>query len=185
MTFPELYILRHGETLWNAEDRMQGWLNSPLTPKGLEHARRQGAILAERDLEGFAFWCSPAGRAIQTAGLACPMAEAIHTDVRLREIGVGDWAGRLRHELPPGEGPDPYLAQYDMAPGGEGTAAVRARVEAFLAELQGPAVIVTHGITSRMLRATVIGDQVLDSPSPNGGQGGVYHLKDGVQELLT
>nr|MCW1951852.1 histidine phosphatase family protein [Octadecabacter sp.] len=95
MTYPELYILRHGQTVWNAEDRMQGWLNSPLTPKGEADAARQGEILRSIDLAGFDFWSSPSGRAIQTAGIACgPLAEAVHTDIRLREIGVGDWAGR-------------------------------------------------------------------------------------------
>ena len=96
MTYPELYILRHGQTEWNAADRMQGWLNSPLTPKGEQDAARQGEILRGLDLVGFSFWCSPSGRAVQTAGIACPMADAIHTDLRLREIGVGDWAGRNR-----------------------------------------------------------------------------------------
>ena len=53
MTFPEIYILRHGQTEWNAENRMQGALNSPLTPQGAADAARQGAILAQRDLTGF------------------------------------------------------------------------------------------------------------------------------------
>ena len=185
MTYPELYILRHGQTEWNAEERMQGWLNSPLTPKGEQDAARQGEILRGVDLSGFAFWCSPSGRAVQTAGIACAMAEAIHTDVRLREIGVGDWAGRLRADLPQGAGPDPYLAQYEMAPNGEGFAAVNARAKAFLAELTGPTVLITHGITSRAIRAIVVGEQALASPSVHGGQGCVYHLKDGVQKLLT
>lgn len=185
MTHPDLYILRHGQTEWNAQNRMQGWLNSPLTPKGKQDATRQGEILRNRDLSGFAFWCSPSGRAIQTAGLACAMADAVHTDARLREIGVGDWGGRLRHELPSGEGLDPYMAQYEMAPNGEGLAALQDRVAGFLAELDGPAVLITHGITSRVIRAAVIGEGALSHPSIHGGQGCVYHLKDGVQELLT
>jgi len=56
MTYPELYILRHGETLWNAENRMQGELNSPLTEKGLRDAARQRDILASLDLAGFTFY---------------------------------------------------------------------------------------------------------------------------------
>lgn len=186
MTYPELYILRHGQTTWNAEDRMQGWLNSPLTAKGEMDAARQGEILRGCDLGGLAFWCSPSGRAFQTAGIACgALAEAVHTDVRLREIGVGDWAGRLRAELPTPDGPDPTLAQYEMAPNGEGLAALKARVSAFLADLEGPAVLITHGITSRVIRSTVIGPGALINPTIHGGQGCVYHLKDGVQNLLT
>ena len=185
MSHPELYILRHGQTEWNAADRMQGWLNSPLTPKGQLDAARQGEILRGVDLSGFAFWCSPSGRAVQTAGIACSMAEAIHTDIRLREIGVGDWAGRDRSELPMPDGPDPYMKQYEMAPNGEGFAAVEARVLDFLATLDGPSVLITHGITSRVIRGAVVGAHALINPSVHGGQGCVYHLKDGVQEMLT
>lgn len=185
MTYPELYILRHGQTVWNQEDRMQGWLNSPLTVKGAQDAARQGEILASLDLSCFAFWCSPSGRAVQTAGIACAMAEAIHTDIRLREIAVGDWAGRLRAELPMPGGADPYMAQYEMAPNGEGIAAVETRVASFLTDLSGPAVVITHGITSRVIRGQVVGPQALINPSIHGGQGCVYHLKDGVQNLLT
>jgi len=186
MTYPELYILRHGQTVWNAEDRMQGWLNSPLTAKGEQDAARQGEILRHRDLDGFTFVCSPSGRAVQTAGIACGgLARAIHTDIRLREIGVGDWAGRLRCELPMPDGPDPYMAQYEMAPNGEGLSALSDRVRAFLDDLDGPAVLITHGITSRVIRSIVVGEHALANPTVHGGQGCVYHLCDGEQNLLT
>ena len=185
MTYPELYILRHGQTEWNAENRMQGWLNSPLTAKGQNDAARQGQILKTLNLEGFTFWSSPSGRAFQTAGIACgPIAENIRTDIRLREIGVGDWAGKLRKGLPMPDGPDPELAQYEMAPNGEGFAAVTTRVRGFLSELKGPAVLVTHGIASRAIRSIVIGESALNNPSVHGGQGCVYHLASGVQTLL-
>ena len=185
MPFPELYILRHGETEWNAENRMQGALNSPLTAKGEADAARQAAILADRDLTGFRFWSSPQGRAIQTAGIALArIADDIHTDDRLREIKVGDWSGLLRDTLPMPDGPDPYALQYDMAPNGEGLNAVEIRARAFLAELTGPAVLVTHGITSRVLRRIVIGDAALAEVTAHGGQGCIYHLKDGQQTLL-
>ncbi|MBM4206385.1 MAG: histidine phosphatase family protein, partial [Gammaproteobacteria bacterium] len=40
-----LYIIRHGETYWNAEQRMQGRLDSPLNPRGLEQAERHAETL--------------------------------------------------------------------------------------------------------------------------------------------
>lgn len=185
MQFPELYILRHGETRWNAENRMQGELNSPLTEKGLRDAARQGAILASRDLQGFAFFTSPQGRAFQTAGIAvAPIAGHIRTDDRLREIGVGDWSGRLRDELPMPKGKDPFMAQYEIAPNGEGFARVKTRCRAFLADLQGPAVLITHGITSSIIRGLVVGEKAHAVRTTHGGQGCVYHLKDGEQNLL-
>lgn len=183
--YPELYILRHGETVWNSENRMQGELNSPLTAKGAAQAAKQGEILLECDLKGFAMICSPQGRALQTAGIALgPIANDITTDDRLREIGVGDWSGLCRDTLPMGTGPDALMAQYEEAPGGEGLVAVEVRVSAFLADLKGPAVLVTHGITSRVLRSLVAGPTAITSTSIHGGQGCVYHLKDGVQKLL-
>ena len=185
MTYPELYILRHGETLWNAENRMQGELNSPLTEKGLRDAARQREILASLDLAGFAFYSSPQGRAFQTAGIALAgIADHIHTDERLREIGVGDWSGRLRDELPMPKGKDPFMAQYEIAPNGEGFARVKTRCRAFLAGLQGPAVLVTHGITGGMIRGLVVGERAHAVRTTHGGQGCVYHLKNGVQNLL-
>lgn len=185
MAYPELYVLRHGETTWNAENRMQGELNSPLTDKGVRDALRQGEILAGLDLRGFSFICSPQGRAFQTAGLAvAAIAGHIHTDVRLREIGVGDWSGRLRDELPVPKGKDPYMAQYEIAPNGEGFARLKLRCRAFLADLQEPAVLITHGITSSMIRGLVVGEKAHAVRTTHGGQGCVFHLKDGEQTLL-
>ncbi|MFT4706511.1 MAG: putative phosphoglycerate mutase [Yoonia sp.] len=183
--FPELYILRHGETVWNSENRMQGELNSPLTPKGEAQAANQGKILRALDLTSFLMVSSPQGRALQTAGIALgPIAQDIVTDNRLREIGVGDWSGLCRDDLPLGDGPNAFIDQYEAAPNGEGIAALGVRVAAFLAELNRPAVLVTHGITSRVLRHIIAGDAAIASTSIHGGQGCVYHLKNGVQKLL-
>ncbi|WP_106744497.1 histidine phosphatase family protein [Yoonia maritima] len=186
MNYPELYILRHGQTEWNLEGRMQGELNSPLTTQGQAEAAHQGAILAQRDLQGFAFFTSPQGRAVQTAGIALGnLAETIRTDDRLREIGVGDWSGLLRDTLPLPDTDDPYMAQYEIAPNGEGLAAVKARCCAFLQDLKGPAVLVTHGVTGRTLREIVAGADAIQGTTIHGGQGCVYHLKNGSQKLLS
>ena len=192
MKWPEVYVLRHGETQWNAEHRMQGILNSPLTSKGEMQALRQREILSGLDLAGFEFHSSPQGRAFQTAALAlCEIASLIRTDDRLREIGVGTWAGVSRTQLlresgiSEPEGPDGNIDLYEKAPGGEGFENLRARCVEFLESLSAPSVIVTHGITSRMLRAVILGlksDQIGSLP---GGQGNVFHLKDGIQNELT
>ncbi|EBA11640.1 histidine phosphatase family protein [Roseobacter sp. CCS2] len=183
MIYPELYILRHGETIWNAEHRMQGELNSPLTEKGMRDAARQGAILSGINLNGFTFLSSPQGRAFQTAGIALAgIADHIRTDDRLREIGVGDWSGLLRDILPSPQ--SPHTSQYEIAPNGEGFPRLKLRCRAFLADLQGPAVLVTHGITSSMIRGLVVGEKAHAVPDTHGGQGRVYHLKDGDQFLL-
>jgi probable phosphoglycerate mutase len=185
--FPELYVLRHGETEWNAQNRLQGRFDSPLTSVGKAQARSQRSILKTRDLTGFSAFTSPQGRAFHTASIALEsLTDGIETDNRLREIGVGDWAGRARADVM-ALAPDAHdtFDLYERAPGGEGFNALRMRCVAFLEELDGPSVLVTHGITSRMLRLIVLGlpDAALrDLP---GGQGVVFHLEAGQQNRLT
>jgi len=190
----ELFVLRHGETTWNREGRMQGHLNAPLTELGVEQAVTQRNIMAEQDLSGFCVLSSPSGRAVETAAIALgPLVTEITTDTDLREVGVGEWTGRLRAELiDPTEWQvtaDGVLELYDMAPGGEGLAGLEARCAQFLARLEGPHVLVTHGITSRMIRALALGHGpnvtlAMLSEMP-GGQGVVYHVKDGRQKRLS
>ena len=189
ISFPALYILRHGETYWNAENRMQGGVNSPLTDKGRAQAARQAELLGGCDLTGFAAYSSPQGRAFETAAIAVArQIGTIRTDDRLREIGVGDWQGRLRAELmaenPVPETADGPIAMYEHAPGGEGFARLEERCRSFLADLTGPAVLVTHGITSRMLRAIILGVGPSGLADLPGGQGVVFHLSDGQQRQL-
>lgn len=188
--YPEVYVLRHGETLWNAEGRMQGALNSPLTPLGRKQAERQAEILSEIDLNRFAVLCSPQGRAFETAAIALArQVSNIQTDPRLREIEVGEWQGRVRSELAePGEfvdTPDGALELYQRAPGGEGFAALEERCLDFLSSLQQPSVLITHGITSRMIRSSILGKGIDGLSEMPGGQGVVYHLMDGVQKRLS
>ncbi|RYH02822.1 histidine phosphatase family protein [Salipiger sp. IMCC34102] len=188
MSFPDLYILRHGETVWNRENRMQGHLDSPLTQRGLGQAADQRRILAGRDLTGFSFLVSPLGRAVQTAGIALGgLATTVRTDDRLMEIDVGRWQGLLRQDLVEGdlvEGPDGDPSLYERAPGGEGFDGLEARARSFLDDLSGPAVLVTHGIASRMLRMIATGagrEALLTMP---GGQGNVFFVSDGRQTEL-
>ncbi len=186
--YPELLILRHGETVWNAENRMQGQLNSPLTEKGRAQAARQAELLGARDLSGFVALSSPQGRAFETAAIAVARhMSPICTDDRLREIGVGEWQGRVRDGLwnqPIEDTPDGPIAMYEHAPGGEGFDALEARCRGFLADLEGPAVLVTHGITSRMLRTVLLGLDRSELGNLPGGQGNVFHLKDKTQTEL-
>ncbi|RLJ41629.1 putative phosphoglycerate mutase [Litoreibacter meonggei] len=187
---PELYVLRHGQTEWNVSGRMQGRANSPLTPKGIEQAGIQRKILEAADVSGFEIVSSPQLRALHTAvEIFKGMATEIATDAHLCEIDVGNWQGRYRAELQVEGDPkltvDGPLALYEQADGGEGFAALRVRCEAFLCGLTKPSVLITHGITSRMLRLVALDlptEAMSDLP---GGQGVVFHLKDGTQTVLT
>ncbi|MGD9294562.1 MAG: histidine phosphatase family protein [Roseobacter sp.] len=190
MKYPEIYILRHGQTEWNAERRLQGRLDSPLTKTGRAQARMQRAILGNLDLNGFQAFSSPQARAFHTASLALEgLFPAIHTDPRLCEIDVGRWQGKLVSELSladlPSDDEQASLELSGSAPGGEGFAALRERCTAFLMQLSAPAVIVTHGITSRMLRLVILGLQTDEIGTLDGGQGTVFHLHDGAQSKLA
>lgn len=188
MTPPELYILRHGETEWNVEGRLQGHHDSPLTERGRAQAAQQHRILASRDLAGFSFFLSPLGRCLQTAGIALGgLATTARIDDRLMEISVGRWETRLRADLfAEGLIPDTDDAPeiYERAPGGEGFHALETRCRAFLADLEGPAVVVTHGITSRMIRSLALRRDPSALLELAGGQGNVFHIRDGRSEEL-
>lgn len=183
---PEILVLRHGETEWNRAGRIQGVHDSALTDKGKEQAARQGEILREFGVENWAWISSPQGRALATARIASGL-DALDTDPRLAEVDVGDWTGATREQIKAAR-PDVFalgpLAWYDKAPGGEGIQALAGRVEAFLGDLAGPTVIVTHGITSRVLRCLATGQSPLNYANVSGGQGVVYHLQDGRSQLL-
>ena len=88
----QLYITRHGETLWNKEGRMQGWKNSDLTEKGIENAEKLGKSLINTEFDRV--YCSPAGRTLQTAKciLQHKNNEIIPKDY-LREMCFGIWEG--------------------------------------------------------------------------------------------
>ena len=189
MSLPEFVILRHGENEWNREGRMQGGLDSALTEVGREQARRQNAILQTFGVQGWSWCSSPQGRAMATARIAADgLTTEIVPDVRLREIGMGDWAGMQRSEIAEQV---PYLFEtdglgwYDHAPGGEGLVALEGRAKAFLADLRGPTVIVTHGITSRVVRCIAQGLPAESFDTLGGGQGVVYHIRDGESRLLS
>ena len=88
-----IYLIRHGQTVHNAEGRFQGGLDSPLTELGRAQARAVGKTLAGLVGPETPIVSSPLGRARQTAeivratvGLTAP----IQLDARLAEITVGD-----------------------------------------------------------------------------------------------
>ena len=190
MIHPPLYILRHGQTTWNAEHRIQGRLDSPLTDQGRTQAQHQNVILKSQNLAGFSAYCSPQGRAVETAKRALDGLNITPTyDTRLAEIGVGDWEGLRRDDLivdrPLDESEESALDLYERAPGREGFQALHARCLAFLSDLKGPSILITHGITSRMLRVILQDLSIADIGSIEGGQGIVFHMTDGHSNHLT
>lgn len=183
---PPLYILRHGETEWNAAGRLQGRYDSPLTREGINQARAQRAILSARDLAGFNAVSSPQERARETAYIALNgLISPVESDAALSEVGLGEWAGQSRAEMIALSGARDGFELYDLAPGGEGFAALHVRCTDFLRRLNRPSVLITHGITSRMLRLILTGRPLHTLRDMKGGQGVVFYLAEGKQERLT
>lgn len=100
MQVTRLLAVRHGETAWNADGRLQGHLDIPLNDQGLWQAERTGAALAEETIG--AIYASDLQRAWQTAQ-AIAQAQAqppiVQADERLRERAFGDFQGRLFTEI--------------------------------------------------------------------------------------
>jgi 2,3-bisphosphoglycerate-dependent phosphoglycerate mutase len=70
---PDLVLLRHGESTWNAENRFTGWIDVDLTAKGEQEARQAGLLLAEEAARGLALdvvHTSVLTRSVRTANLA-------------------------------------------------------------------------------------------------------------------
>ena len=160
----DVYFLRHGETEWNKEARIQGQKDSALTALGETQAKRQGHTLRRlrSAIGAHTLWASPLGRAQQTADLAFDDAH-FQTDRRLAEIYCGHWEGLTEGQR---IARDPDIAmqcanEFDMytnTPGGERLPELVERLTAFLNSLNGPAIIVSHKISLVVMRALLTGD---------------------------
>jgi broad specificity phosphatase PhoE len=192
-----IYLARHGETVWNRDQRFQGQLDSPLTPRGLDQARRMGETLARRIREraGWAVVASPLGRAQHTARIVAGVlgiADArIETDRRLAEVDFGSWAGLSHEEIEacsPGalDGATQYDWQF-RSPDGETYEAMRERIAAWLAEtgMREKLIVVAHGVTGRILRGIYLGlskEAGLELEAP---QDAIFHLSGGAAERIS
>jgi probable phosphoglycerate mutase len=165
MSAPTIYYIRHGETSWNAEGRLQGAQDVPLNDLGRKQAARAGQILADRfvrdgrDKSMPAFVSSPLGRARSTMELVRGELKLPPTDYglddRLREIAYGEWEGSTLAEM---QAADPEFFAKRQAekwtmspPGGESYVEVQARVQSWYGSLREATVAVAHGGTARAL----------------------------------
>ncbi len=151
-----ILLARHGETDDNVPpQRVQGWIDSPLTDSGREQARELALAVKERGIA--AVYSSHLARARETAEIvARELGLDVEVDERLAESRRGRWEGRLLEEI---EREEPELwtawrrggAQFRF-PGGESLAEHADRVAAALAHVRRgalPALCVCHGGTIR------------------------------------
>lgn len=204
MLATRVIAIRHGETAWNAEARIQGHLDIPLSEVGHSQARRLASALSGESLD--AIYSSDLSRARQTAE---PLAEALRLDVRLdhrlRERSFGRFEGMTFPDI--GERwPDEHRRWRERDPeygpqGGEVLADFYARVVAAASALcdvhRGESIaLVAHGgvldclyraaarADLRATRTWALGNASINRllHSPQGfslvGWGDVRHLED-------
>jgi broad specificity phosphatase PhoE len=158
-----ILLARHGETDWNAERRWQGHADEPLNDTGRAQARELAAALTGRRID--VVYSSDLARAHETAEIvASHLGLPVETDVRLREVDVGDWSGR-RHPEVEVEEPEAFTRWQAGGKGwngGESYEEMGERVVAAVLDLArrhpGETVlIVSHGGSIRACRASASG----------------------------
>jgi phosphoserine phosphatase len=160
-----VYLLRHGQTVWNSEGRAQGQMESELSPLGRAQAAGLAHALSALPLR--AVYSSPLLRALDTAqAVAAAHGLAVVTDRRLREIGLGAWEGLTTAQINGRFGDMIARRRRDplgvVPPGGESLPQVQARVMEALQAILGDhadamIVIVAHGAVNRIVLLTVLG----------------------------
>jgi probable phosphoglycerate mutase len=142
----ELWLVRHGETLWNREGKLLGWTDLPLTPEGEAQARALKGLLPPLPA-----YSSDLLRARRTAELAGFRPEATWA---LREIHFGALEGAPWEALEPAYKEALLRFQGFHPPGGESLDDFQERVFRFLEGLKAPALLFTHGgVVRAALRA--------------------------------
>jgi broad specificity phosphatase PhoE len=164
-TVTQIYLVRHGETDWNRDQRLQGTIDTPLNRTGVAQARQ----LADRvrALTGATVVTSPLARAQHTArAIARRSHSALEVDPLLAEIDHGSWAGLTLPTIEracPGAVAGGHLQPDALdASGGETLAAAYRRASTMLQRLvsasrSAPVVVVSHGVINALLMCAAAG----------------------------
>jgi 2,3-bisphosphoglycerate-dependent phosphoglycerate mutase len=118
-----LVLLRHGQSVWNAENRFTGWVDVPLSETGEQEARRGGELMLEHALLPDVVHTSVLRRAISTANLALDTCDRhwvpVHRDWRLNERHYGALQGKDKKQTLEQFGEEQFMEwrrSYDVPP---------------------------------------------------------------------
>lgn len=186
-----LYLIRHGQTTWNAEHRMQGHMDSPLTELGREQVNVHGkALRLNATIDQLIV--SPSGRTRETAYILNSYVRAsLRFDESLLERDCGEWSGRLLSEIET-EYPQAWKARtedgyHHRPPGGENHEDMLQRVQALLDSLGESEVeeigIVTHGVMSRVILSHLLNLTPIESSRVRHPNDLFYRLQFDRQEI--
>ena len=187
----EIYLIRHGETEWNAVGRFQGKLDSTLTNAGITQAKDCGERLSALGIKFDTLIASPLGRTRQTASIvaSCGRFPEAQYDDRLAEVSVGSWDGLTQIDIDaqwPGrlDGPTPF-DWFFRSPDGESYEAAFERATEWLGDAQGKVVAISHGLIGRILRGAYLGLPKRDALSLPVPQDVIWRLAKGQMEAIS
>jgi len=193
-----MFFIRHGQTDWNAEGRMQGRQDIPLNATGKAQAqdngRRLKTFLEDADLSSaeLDFIASPLGRTRQTMELVRTQVGLPHDhyrqDPRLLELTFGDWEGHTLEELAASD-PDRVERRSNdkwgfVPPNGESYEMLVGRTADWLASLENPTVIVSHGGVYRVVRALLEGTDPQVAAKLHAPQDQIYLWRNGRPDWI-
>jgi probable phosphoglycerate mutase len=178
-----LFFIRHGETDWNLEGRLQGQRDIPLNDLGRIQAeeagrRLQGLVARPEDLD---YVASPMSRTRETMEILRAAIglhpTAYRLDERLREITFGDWEGLTWKQVRKAHPDAAQARERDkwgyVPPAGESYAMLAERVRPIIGDLTRDTVIVSHGGVARAFLANLCGVARSDAPRVDIWQGKV------------
>jgi broad specificity phosphatase PhoE len=161
----DLFLVRHGETVWHSENRYAGWSDVELSHHGREQARALARWAGAAKLDGL--WCSELRRSQETA-LPCAEASGLElkVDSRLNEVGFGQGEGLTAQEMYQRFPREADAFQADPVghplPGGEDPRAATRRAVACVGEIaqevgRGRVLILTHNTLIRLILCHLLG----------------------------
>ncbi|MGE3246353.1 MAG: histidine phosphatase family protein [Beijerinckiaceae bacterium] len=171
MTHPRIILIRHGETDWNAEGRLQGQQDIPLNATGRAQSQRAGkallSLMGPRAITdpGLNWIASPLVRATETLDIARASAGlpagTYRLDARLMELTFGEWEGLTWPEVKERSPESANWREGDkwnfVPPGGESYHMLGERVQPLIDELSSTTILTSHGGIARVLLANLAG----------------------------
>ncbi|MFN7972351.1 MAG: histidine phosphatase family protein [Acidobacteriota bacterium] len=160
-------FIRHGETDWNREGRIQGKTDVPLSEAGRQQVRTLTSALQHVPIDGI--WSSPQSRASETAKiLGTNLSLPVEIDPDLREIDCGDWEGKVIEDVIASDRSrfDAWMSDAAMqAPGGESRIDVTERAARSIARIEASkaarVMVVSHAATIRAMASKLLDISVL------------------------
>lgn len=154
----KLYLMRHGQTVYNTQHILQGRCDSPLTDEGVAQARRAAAWLRSQEANFSCIAASPLGRAQQTLDIVVAEVPGLSTLPRIASAGFMERDyGRFEGEPVERLGVSPWEpGDAAVMRGGETQACARYRIVSTLRGLMdgctGDALAVSHGSISKLFK---------------------------------